>query len=113
MREQIENYILENLFGEQPPSTAFILKIDDKKCKLAYKHIAFLCLCRDPGNLPPDYAYTGMRGALLAIIEHNRKVSKNIISDSFIEIVAVLPFYVHPIEDEKRFYSYTEFLNHL
>jgi serine/threonine protein kinase len=102
VREQIENYILENLFGEQQPSTAFIIKIDEKKCKLNYKHIAFLCLCREPGNLPQDYAYTGMRGALLAIIDYNRKISKNIISDSFIELVAVLPFYVHPSEDEKR-----------
>jgi hypothetical protein len=103
VRNQIENFILENLFGEQPPSTAFIIKPED--CHLNYKHIAFLCLGRDPGNLSRDYAYTAMRGALLAIIEHNKKVSKKIVADDFIEFVAVLPFTVHSpsSDDEKKF----------
>ena len=96
-REKIMKTIQEDYFGEQQPGTAFIVKNSGKNEK--YKHIAFLCLARvADASVPIEFAYTAMRGLILAVLEFNKHEA------SPIEMIAVPSFALNTSTlDQKRY----------
>jgi hypothetical protein len=80
--ETVQDYIVRKYLGEQPVGSAFVLK---SPCNI-FKYIVVVALLRvatckgdelswlDPIYVPPDFAYTSFRGALLAVLRHNANV---------------------------------------
>jgi len=94
-REKITKTIQEDYFGEQQPGTAFIVKNTGKNEK--YKHIAFLCLSRvADASTPTEFAYTAMRGLILAILDFNR------VEPSPIEMIAIPSFALNTSSPEQK-----------
>jgi hypothetical protein len=96
-RDKITKHIQLELFGEQQPGTAFIVKNTGKNEK--YKYVAFLCLARvAESNVPVEFAYTAMRGLILAILEFNKSET------SPIEVVAIPSFSLNASTPEQKRY---------
>ena len=94
-RDKIMKHIQLELFGEQQPGTAFIVKNTGKSEK--YKYVAFLCLTRvAETNVPMEFAYTAMRGLILALLEFNRTET------SPIEVVAIPGFTLNSSTPEQK-----------
>lgn len=95
-RDKIMKFVQQDLFGEQQPGTAFIVKNTGKNEK--YKYVAFLSLVRvADAPHPVEFAYTALRGLLLAILEFNQKEGPNI------EVVAIPSFALNSSPEHKRY----------
>lgn len=95
-KEKITKTVLQDYFGEQQPGSAFIVKNVGKGEK--YKHIAFLSLVRTAdAPHPVEFAYTAMRGLLLAILEFNQR------EENAIEVVAIPSFAISNTAEHKRY----------
>lgn len=98
-RDKILKFVQQDLFGEQQPGTAFIVKNTGKGEK--YKYVAFLSLVRvADAPHPVEFAYTALRGLLLAIIDFNQKKE-----GPSIEVVAIPSFAVNNTPEHKRYVS--------
>lgn len=97
-REKIIKHIQSEFYGEQQPGTAFVVKNSGKGEK--YKHIAFLCLARAvDASIPFEYAYTAMRGLILAIMGFNKS------EQGTIEVVAIPSFALNNSTPEQKRYA--------
>jgi len=97
-RDRMSKVIQQDYFGEQQPGTAFIVKNTGKGEK--YKHVAHLCLSRvADASTPVEFAYTAMRGLILAIVEYNRRETTPI------EVVAIPSFALFATTAEQKRYD--------
>lgn len=98
-RDKILKFVQQDLFGEQQPGTAFVVKNTGKNEK--YKYVAFLSLVRvaDVPH-PVEFAYTALRGLLLSILEFNQKKE-----GPSIEVIAIPSFALNNSPEHKRYVS--------
>lgn len=96
-RDKILKTVQQDLFGEQQPGTAFIVKNTGKNEK--YKYVAFLSLVRvaDVPH-PVEFAYTALRGLLLSVLEFNQKKE-----GPSIEVIAIPSFALNNSPEHKRY----------
>eukprot|EP01125_Pyxidicula_operculata_P008821 TRINITY_DN2925_c0_g5_i2.p1 TRINITY_DN2925_c0_g5~~TRINITY_DN2925_c0_g5_i2.p1 ORF type:complete len:1202 (-),score=224.82 TRINITY_DN2925_c0_g5_i2:74-3679(-) len=90
----IRDHITRKYLGEQPVGSAFIINNQKKESK--FRHILVVSVFRaltcegdsmsglDPRYIPPDAAYSAMRGIILALLRHNARSKNNKISSVYI-----------------------------